>query len=137
MSLTEPLLIQKLNSKLGYLTERQKALAQNLANIDTPNYRAKDLEKVDFNKAITMQSGRLDMRTSSAKHLGGTLRDNSIFSTIKDRAADDRKPLGNNVFLEEQMGKVSDTGAEHQFTTTLMKKFHQLYRSAISSNGSV
>lgn len=134
MSLTEPLLVQKLNAKLGYLTERQKVLSENIANIDTPDYRAKELKKPDFNHLVAQASSHLAMASTSGKHLGGTLNlDSGHYTTIKDKSADARKPLGNNIDLEEQMGKVSDAGAEHQLTTTLLKKFHQLYRAAIDS----
>ncbi len=134
MSLTEPLLIQKLNAKLGYLTERQTVLSKNIANIDTPNYRAKDVEKVDFEHLVNRASHSIAMASSSPKHLPGLLNtENNAFDVIKDKKAEARKPVGNNVVLEEQMGTVSDVGAEHQLTSTLMKKFHQLYRMAIDS----
>ena len=34
--------------KMGWLNQRQTVLAQNIANADTPNYRAKDLKAPTF-----------------------------------------------------------------------------------------
>lgn len=136
MSLTQPLLMQKLSAKLSYLTERQALLAQNISNIDTPNYRARDLKKINFENMVQASSGRLSLSSSSVKHLTGTLETNQRYTTVKDREAEDKKPLGNNIVLEEQMGKISDVGAQNQMTTTLMRKFNQLYRSAVDSRAS-
>lgn len=133
MSLTEPLLMQKLSAQLSYLTERQGLLAQNIANIDTPNFQAKDLKKMNFDDMVSNESSRLEMRTSSAKHLSGINAGTDKYTHIKDRTASEKKPVGNNVVLEDQMGKISDVSAQHQLTTTLMRKFNQLYRNAIDN----
>ncbi len=136
MSLNEPALIRKLNTKLGYLSERQTTLSKNIANIDTPDYRAKDIKKVDFDRLVGQESTRITMTATSGKHLSGTRgQSGGHFEEIKDKVAEARKPVGNNIVLEEQMGKVSDVGAEHQLTSSLLKKFHQLYRMAIDSRG--
>ena len=39
--------------KMGWLSERQGVLAQNIANADTPDYRAKDLKAPSFSKIIS------------------------------------------------------------------------------------
>ena len=40
------------NSKMGWLSERQTVLAQNIANADTPGYKAKDLKVPDFSSML-------------------------------------------------------------------------------------
>lgn len=135
--MTEPLLIQKLNANLSYLTERQAVLSQNIANIDTPNYQAQDIQKPDFSKmADAAAAGQIAMHTTSGKHMGGTLGGTGHFAATKNKAAAEKKPLGNTVTLEEQMGYISDVGAQHQLTTTLLHKFNALYRSALESHNS-
>ena len=133
--MTEPLLIQKLNANLVYLSERQKVLAGNIANIDTPAYQAKDVKKPDFDSMVQDQSPHLEMTTSSGKHLSGTLNDNSRFGTQKDHGFT-VSSTGNDVVLEDQMGKISDIGAQHQLTTTLLHKYHQLYLTAVDKGSS-
>lgn len=133
MSLTEPLLIQKLNSKIGYLSERQTLLAKNIANIDTPSYHAQDLKKQNFDKLVT-EGSKLAMLTTSPKHI--ELLDRSSRYAVDTHAKTvQQKPGGNNVVLEEQMGNVSDVSIQHQMTSTLLKKFHQLYRIAVDNKG--
>ena len=47
--------------KMGWLNQRQTVLAQNIANADTPNYRAKDLKAPTFSKIM---NGNVNMQMS-------------------------------------------------------------------------
>ena len=40
------------SQKMGWLSERQTVLAQNIANSDTPGYKAKDLRLPDFSSML-------------------------------------------------------------------------------------
>ncbi|PUA26395.1 MAG: flagellar basal body rod protein FlgB [Cellvibrio sp. 79] len=55
---------------LHFRSERASVLANNLANIDTPNYKAKDL---DFKQALQqkMSSSGFDLETTQDRHIGG------------------------------------------------------------------
>ena len=48
MDITEIPLFAMLKSRMGYLTERQRVIAQNVANADTPNYLPQDLKPYSF-----------------------------------------------------------------------------------------
>src|SRR5690349_5580690 len=41
-------LFSMISQRIGWLSERQKVLAENVANADTPNYKARDLKPQDF-----------------------------------------------------------------------------------------
>ncbi len=126
----------KLVMHMKYMTERQSQLAQNISHIDTPGYKARDLKKIDFNAMVSEASGsKLAMTATSAKHLNGSLggANAGIFSTIDDRNTFERSPNGNNVVLEDQMAKISDTAAQFQLSSSMLRKFTQLYRTAIGN----
>lgn len=55
---------------LHFRSERAAVLANNLANIDTPNYKAKDL---DFKQALQQKMGSsgFDLETTQDRHIGG------------------------------------------------------------------
>ena len=56
---------------LHFRSERAAVLANNLANVDTPNFKAKDL---DFKQALQQKmnpSQGFDMSTTQARHIGG------------------------------------------------------------------
>lgn len=55
MDLNNLTIFQMANKELNYLTERQKVLAANLANSNTPGYVAKDLEKPQFAEVLKIR----------------------------------------------------------------------------------
>lgn len=130
--MTEPLIVQKLGVNLNYLGERQTLLSRNIANIDTPDYQAKDLRKLDFNNIVRANHGTLEMRTTSPKHIAPTFKHSRFEAQTRFKAVQE-KPGGNTVILEEQMGKISDVSAQHQMSSTLLRKFHSLYRTAVTN----
>lgn len=133
MDTTKPDINSLLASHMKYMSQRQGVLAQNIANIDTPSYKATDLKKVDFNKMLTTQS-RLELVATSPAHLNGTLASgNNIYTTQRDRDAFEEKPNKNNVVLEDQMSKISDTNAQFQLSSNMLRKFTTLYRTAIGN----
>lgn len=134
--MSEPILVQKFQTQMAYLSQRQALLAQNIANIDTPSYRSQDLKKLNFDDLVSAQSHKTPLRTTSPKHLASSIDMGGPYATDKDRYTFDKKPRGNNVVLDEQLGKVSDVGAQNQLTTTLLKKYNQFYTTALGTKGS-
>lgn len=135
MDLKEPALNTMMKGHMKYMANRQKVLAHNIANIDTPGYKARELKKLDFKKLAMSTSSQLDMAATSPAHLSGTLvGGSSTFKSEKDRNTFETVPTDNNVVLEDQMGKISDTGAQYQISSSLMRKFTGLYRKAAGSN---
>jgi flagellar basal-body rod protein FlgB len=134
MDINEPTLNVALKNQMRYMSKRQGVLAQNIANIDTPKYKARDLKKVDFATMAQSHGAQLLMATpSSGKSLDGTLPDDGGIKNDKTRDAFEMRPSENNVVLEDQMGKISDTNAQFQLSSTMLKKFTQLYRTAASN----
>ena len=135
MDLKEPALNTMMKGHMKYMTQRQKVLAQNISNIDTPGYKARELNKLDFKKLAMSTNSQLEMAATSPAHLNGTLvAGSNVFKSEKDRNTFETTPTENNVVLEDQMGKISDTGAQYQLSSTLMRKFTGLYRKAAGSN---
>ncbi len=128
--ISEPTINTMLKAHMKYQTQRQGALATNISNMDTPGYKAQDLKKLDFKRLAEDQHNRLEMAATSPAHLGGTLTGGTSFTTIKDKDTFEMRPTQNNVVMEDQMGKVSDTNAEFNLSSTMMKKFTSLYRTA-------
>jgi flagellar basal-body rod protein FlgB len=133
MNTTPPTLMTMLKGHMKYMTERQQVLAHNIANIDTPAYKARDLKKMDFGDMANAESNRLGMRATSPGHMNGTLGSGNTFAVMQARDTFETSPTKNNVVLEDQMAKISDTGAHFQLSSSLMRKFVQLYRTASGS----
>lgn len=131
MDIKEPTLNRMLKSDMKYRTQEKKVLAANIANIDTPGYKAKTLEPLNFNKMVT--SAQLQMAETAPQHLEGTLGHGGPYRSKADGETFETRPTQNNVVLEDQMARVSDTDAKFNISSTLLKKYTGLYRAALGN----
>ena len=127
-------LFKALNAKMHYLDTRQKVLAQNVANADTPGYVPKELGKVDFGSVlqnVTKDNG-VRVRTTSAMHMPP---ENQV-DDPKNRAARlvyEVAPEGNEVSLEEQMVKSSQNTMDYNLMTTLYQKNVNMIKTVLGT----
>ncbi|MEJ0027394.1 MAG: flagellar basal body rod protein FlgB [Rhizomicrobium sp.] len=131
-------LMAMLKERMSWLSARQNVLAQNVANVDTPGYSAKDLKPVDFADILKdstapsqFQGGMAttDPRHISLSHSGGA--DYTDFNSPDAEA----NPSGNTVSLEQEMIRVSDTQAEFQAASNLYAKAIDMMKTAIGHGG--
>ncbi len=98
-----------------YAAQRHQQLSENVANADTSNYRAKDLEP--FGDAYA----RLDRKASDSKDPFSSNAESAFAARIIDIPGVD-SPNGNNVSLEDQMMRSIEAQQDHQTATLLYKK---------------
>lgn len=122
-----------MKSKLRYLSARQSVISQNIANADTPQYKAKDLESVNFMEAQTQKSRSVGLTTTHPGHIGGQ-RSSMPYKTTSFTSAYETAPNGNNVVLEEQTVNMTQNNLEYQTTVNLMRKLNGLMKTAIGDN---
>lgn len=128
-------LFNMMQTKMGYLAERQDLLARNIANIDTPGERPRDLKELDFSRLASMQANKLKMRMTSSLHNGGIPKMPDDFRDVKQRKTYETTPVKNAIVLEEQMAKVAETQMQYQMTTNLYKKTTEMFKLAIGNRG--
>ena len=110
--------------RLAWVDQRQLLLSQNIANANTPGFRAKDI--TPFLQTLAEVAPEL-VRTN-AQHLAGPpgkLR-NDPRQRPHERAID-----GNAVSMEEQLTKVADTEGTQALVENLYKKYMGLFRTSI------
>lgn len=127
-------LFSMLRSRLGYLSERQRVVAQNVANADTPGYAPKDLKPFAFhlqNQGVAM----IRPAQTSAAHLSaGRGTASSSFKAVE--AADSETTLdGNAVVLEDQMLKMTESRMEYDAAIGFYQKSLALLRIAARRPG--
>ncbi|NKB56804.1 MAG: flagellar basal body rod protein FlgB [Alphaproteobacteria bacterium] len=120
-----------MTAKMDWLGRRQRVLAQNIANADTPDYVPKDLKAIDFKDARRRESFRLQLAVTNSGHVQSKIQQSSIGDEKKDRQNYEVSPTGNAVVLEEQLIKVADTAGAHQLVTNLYRKNLGLFRIAL------
>lgn len=131
MDLTQMPLFKMLGTRMRWLNERQRVLAQNVANADTPGYRAMDLREPDFRGMLRDARGDLRMAATGSGHMAAGKRSSAGFRVDEVRDDYEATPNGNAVVLEEEMMKVTETAADYQMMTNLYKKHVQLIKTAI------
>lgn len=107
---------------------RQAVLARNVANADTPGYKARDLPA--FQKTMTTQPGRFDLRATRAGHLNGTPASAPPRAAAFERAgAPD--PNGNTVVLEEELMHAADVRRDHDRALAIYRSALDILRTSI------
>ena len=119
-----------MNKRMGWLTQRQETLAQNIANSDTPGYRPHDLKAQNFGRLLTPSAPRQQMRTTSSNHLEA-LSKPARFRAEKSRETYEATPSGNAVVVEEQLMKVNETQSGYRLATNLYQKHLSMIKMAI------
>ena len=134
MDLSSLSLFQRLNERIGWLNARQKVLAQNIANADTPGYVPNDVVPMDFGdhlkKLVAVTPDRTD-----PKHLVGTIPEMGQVEQKRTKKQYETAPVGNSVILEEQMMKLSQTQMDYSTVINLYRKHVDLIKTAIGRNG--
>ena len=138
MDLKSISLFSSLKQKMDWLTERQKVLAQNIANANTPGYIPKDLKKVSFqshlnnsSSAGNAQSGTV-MKVNQPGHMSGLGGTSAAFE-IKQVNSEyiETTPDGNTVDLERELTKMAEVQMEYTLATNLYKKHIGMLKSAL------
>ena len=139
MDLNNMPLLAALTKKMNWLTARQKVVTENVANADTPGFKASDLRPLDFRKELAevthSSSPKLVPTTTDPRHLIGT-EAAARLDPETEKVTTDRDINGNTVSLEDEMIKVSDTTSDYQLMTNLYKKQVGLIKTAIGRSGS-
>lgn len=109
--------LQGLANALTVHNRRHSVLATNLANVETPGYRAQD---VDFRNELR--------RAFQAAEVGGTA---PVDPHVIDDADVAPRADGNTVDLDVQMAELSDNAGRYIALTRILSKRLGLLRSAI------
>lgn len=130
-------LFQALNARISYLDQRQRVLAQNIANANTPDYKPKDLSKVDFGTVLKGLTDTKTLRpeTTNPLHIPSSSHDIADPKTGKMKKTYDVMPTGNAVVLEEQMVNSAQTSTDYGLMTALYQKNVNMVRTAIGNSG--
>ena len=133
MDILDVKVVRMMNQKLGWLSHRQRVLAQNVANADTPGYAARDLKKVDFEKTSGPRNFRLELATTNKAHIQSTTLHSKLGAEQEDQKAYETSPTGNSVVIEDELIKVANTANQHQLMTGLYRKQVGMFRLALGS----
>ena len=123
MSVGDIPLFRLAEQRLAWTDSRERLLAQNIANVDTPGYHPHDL--MPFAAGLARARTRLEV-TSPLDLLPPGPR-----AGVAQQPASEQAPDGNAVSLDDQLARIADTQTAHELTADLYQKYLGLFRVAI------
>jgi flagellar basal-body rod protein FlgB len=137
-----PPLIDGLGQAMRHLAERQRVISQNIANSETPGFKAREVAVPSFAGLVAAQGAagtphvtppRVELTGSMAALGARTPRSGHI---IVDSDTSETKPDGNSVVLEDQLLKMGSIQADFSTMTNIYRKQMGLLKTATGRGGS-
>lgn len=121
-----------LKKALDFQSQRHLLISSNISNMDTPGYKAKDVNFESQLRQAIGTSGELDMATTNGKHIG--TGNSAVKNMMPDvfEEQDSAKANGNNVNLDKEMMKLAENQIAYNATTQMMGKRASTIRAAIT-----
>lgn len=110
---------------LNFYAENQKIIAGNIANADTPNYRAVYLQKVES------QQNTLPLLTTNKNHLSKQLNGEGTNGTLMYQNNKHANLDGNDVDIDSERKRLLENGFMYQFKTMQIGRAIDEYKKAI------
>jgi flagellar basal-body rod protein FlgB len=130
MSINDLPVLSALRTKMQWHQERQRVLAENISNSDTPNFKPRDLVEPKFDRnGAAGPMGALAMVRTSAGHIAPSGGAGGFAQNTK--AGTETRPTGNAVNLEDEMLKVSANQMDYAAATSLYTRSLGLLKTAI------
>jgi flagellar basal-body rod protein FlgB len=121
-----------LNKAIDLRAYRHQVLASNIANADTPNYKARDF---DFSAAMQKASagrlsGGLALATTAGGHIGGG--GGAGMPGLQYRAETQSAVDGNTVDMDRERAQIADNAIQYEILTRLISDKFSGMRAALS-----
>jgi flagellar basal-body rod protein FlgB len=133
MAITDLSILSMLRTRMQWAQERQRVLAENVANADTPKYRGRDLTAPKFEEPAQIRPTAVttvSLSTTENGHIaGGGLSGSGFQSDTKNSF--EIRPTGNAVNLEDEMMKVAANQMDYQAVTALYTRSLNLMKTAL------
>ena len=120
----QPIQLFALASKQAeWLTVRQEVVATNIANANTPQYRAKDVASFD----AVLDNTSMRMSRTNAAHFGDSQLSNNV--KVEEAALNDEigiQESGNTVAVSKELSKAGEVKRQYELSANLVKSFNSM-----------
>ena len=125
----QPLALFSLASQqAGWLSTRQATIASNVANANTPGYRAQDVQPF----SAVLSHMQLSMATTAPGHIQPASLAGDR-TKVKTSDSWDVVHSGNSVNLEQEMMKAGEVNRAHALNVNIVRSFHQMLINAVKA----
>jgi len=127
MALTDIPILSMLRTRMQWHQDRQRILADNVANADTPNFRAHDLAEPNFDTMASAAAAPILVRTNPGHQAGAD--DSTTFG--RTEGGFEIRAAGVGVAPENEMMKVAGNQMDFQAVSMLYTKSLGLLKIAV------
>lgn len=132
-------LLNGIGQSMKHLSERQRVISENIANGETPGFKARTVSAPDFSSLVEAHGGtggkprvgRPSVQISSGMASMGARPPQAGGGVMLDSDITEVKPDGNNVTLEDQLLKMGEVQSDFALMTNLYRKQIGLLKLAI------
>lgn len=130
MAITDLPVLGALRTRMQWHQERQRLLAENVANSDTPGFQPRDLAEPAIGRdGAAGGFSALPMLRTSVAHLGPS--GGAARFAVDRKGGFETRPAGNAVNLEDEMLKVATNQMDFAAATTLYSRSLGVIKTAI------
>jgi flagellar basal-body rod protein FlgB len=136
MVITDIPILSMLRLRLEWSQARQKVLAENVVNADTPRYKARDLAPLKFeapSEVVPAAVQTVALARTESGHLTGFGAEPTPFRS-ESKGNYEVRPTGNAVNREEEMMKVAANQMDFQAATAIYTRSLKLIKTALGKN---
>jgi flagellar basal-body rod protein FlgB len=123
--------IPVLEQVVGFAQHRHQVLAGNVANIDTPGYRTRDLSPELFEASLRKAMRKRDQNQQSAATASAG-RSSNPFAAVRDDVKNMVRHDESNVGYEAQITELAKNQMTHNLAMSVLTNQFQLLGAAIS-----
>lgn len=109
-----------------HLAQRQAIVAENVANSDTPGFKARDIASF----SDVLETTGLQMAGTDRMHMAASAGDVAGVESGRAKVWDVTHS-GNTVSLEQEMLKAGEVSRDYALNTSISKAFHRMYLSTL------
>jgi flagellar basal-body rod protein FlgB len=100
---------------LNLRAARQELIASNIANADTPNYKAKDIDFASaLQGALTGNAQKLQVAVTSPQHLAGATGESVMGAPVMYRKPSQPSADGNTVDMDVEQAQFADNALRYE-----------------------
>jgi len=122
--------ISQMTDRLQWLAARQQVLTQNIANVDTPGYRAMDVAQQSFKQTLSKLQP-VTLATTNPAHIAGMQTSSSAARPVINHTPLEVLPTGNTVNLEDETRKATQNVIDYQLMTNIYRNENGMVMKAL------
>jgi flagellar basal-body rod protein FlgB len=124
--LSQPYVLQLAAQRTHWLSARDELLAANVANANTPGFKASDMQPfsavLDSSEISMVSTNPLDIKPPS---------EDSAEAGVVENDSSEASLSGNTVHLEDEMMKLSEVNRDYSLTTNIKRVIHQMMMASL------